>query len=87
MQSNNPSLGVAIDRLRAFLLKHPNLVVLTGAGIRPASGIPTYRDRAGTWTRNTPIQHRDFLLYEATRQRYGARSYSGWPAVSQRAGG
>lgn len=31
--------------------------------------------------RNTPIQHRDFLLHEAARKRYWARSYSGWPAV------
>jgi len=75
-------LELAIDQLRAFLNAYPNLVALTGAGISAASGIPTYRDRTGTWTRNTPIQHRDFLLHEATRQRYWARSYSGWPAVS-----
>lgn len=73
--------GLATERLLAFISEHPNLVVLTGAGISAASGIPTYRDHAGTWTRNTPIQHRDFLQHEATRRRYWTRSFSGWPAV------
>lgn len=82
MHSDKLPPAIAIERLLAFIDEHRNLVVLTGAGISAASGIPTYRDSAGTWTRNTPIQHRDFLLHEATRQRYWARSYSGWPAVS-----
>ena len=82
MHSDELPLGIAIERLLAFIDEHRNLAVLTGAGISAASGIPTYRDSAGTWTRNAPIQHRDFLLHEATRQRYWARSYSGWPAVS-----
>lgn len=64
-----------------FLAGHPRLVVLTGAGISAASGIPTYRDATGTWLRSRPIQHREFVSDERQRKRYWARSISGWPAV------
>ena len=67
--------------LTRFLEAHPRLVVLTGAGVSAASGIPTYRDAAGTWLRSTPIQHREFVSDERQRKRYWARSISGWPAV------
>jgi NAD-dependent SIR2 family protein deacetylase len=64
-----------------FLEAHPRLVVVTGAGISAASGIPTYRDAAGRWLRAQPIQHREFVTDERQRKRYWARSISGWPAV------
>ena len=69
--------------LREFLLANPRTVILTGAGISLASGIPTYRDSSGKWQRNDPIQHRDFVDKPASRQRYWARSYAGWPAVGK----
>ncbi len=67
--------------LNRFLEAHPRLVVLTGAGVSAASGIPTYRDAAGRWLRSQPIQHRAFISDERQRKRYWARSISGWPAV------
>ena len=67
--------------LTRFLEAHPRLVVLTGAGVSAASGIPTYRDAAGTWLRSSPIQHREFVSDEGQRKRYWARSISGWPVV------
>jgi NAD-dependent SIR2 family protein deacetylase len=66
-----------------FLDAHPRLLVLTGAGCSVSSGIPTYRDHAGQWQRNTPIQHADFVRFEVSRKRYWARSLAGWPAVSK----
>lgn len=75
-------LGSSED-LRAFIAAHPSLFVITGAGISNASGIPTYRDEIGTWKGNTPIQHGEFLADEATRKRYWARSFRGWPTVSK----
>ena len=69
--------------LRDFLVANPRAVILTGAGISLASGIPTYRDSSGKWQRNDPIQHRDFVEKPASRQRYWARSYAGWPAVGK----
>ena len=70
-----------IDALTSFLIDHPRLVVLTGAGISAASGIPTYRDEHGTWQHRNPIQEQAFLREEDTRRRYWARSWYGWPQI------
>lgn len=74
--------SATFDQLQEFVQQHSRLLVLTGAGISAASGIPTYRNSAGQWLRNAPIQHRDFVQNLAARQRYWARSFAGWPAVS-----
>lgn len=70
-----------VDDMVAFVAAHPGLFVITGAGISHASGIPTYRDAIGTWKSNTPIQHGEFIRDPATRRRYWARSFRGWPNV------
>jgi NAD-dependent SIR2 family protein deacetylase len=67
--------------LTEFLDNHPRVLVLTGAGISQASGIPTYRDNTGKWLSPTPIQERGFLTNAHTRQRYWVRSYYGWPLI------
>jgi len=67
--------------LADFLIDHPRVVVLTGAGVSVASGIPTYRDQHGTWLHRAPIQERAFLQDEHTRRRYWARSWHGWPVM------
>ena len=56
-------------------------MVLTGAGISAASGIPTYRDGDGRWTGRDPIKDQEFVADPARRQRYWARSMMGWPLV------
>lgn len=68
-------------QLRDTLSRWPRVIVLTGAGISIASGIPAYRDHSGRWLHSTPIQHREFLAEPRVRQRYWARSLAGWPAV------
>lgn len=70
-----------VDELVSFVQHHPRLLVITGAGCSQPSGIPTYRNDKGEWQRSTPIQHNDFISKNATRKRYWARSYSGWPAI------
>ncbi len=70
-----------ISQLAKFLDANPRLLVLTGAGCSAASGIPTYRDNEGAWQRSNPITHQDFISQPASRQRYWARSYVGWPPV------
>lgn len=58
-------------------------VVLTGAGLSTASGIPAYRDAAGQWQHAAPIQHQAFLRDASVRRRYWARSFVGWPRFAQ----
>jgi NAD-dependent SIR2 family protein deacetylase len=70
------------SRLVEFLQLHPKLVVLSGAGISVASGIPAYRDGLGQWQHRKPIQHNDFVNHAATRRRYWARSMAGWPTIN-----
>ncbi len=72
----------AADPLTAFVLKHPRLFVLTGAGISTGSGIPGYRDDDGAWQRPPPITLQAFLGNETSRRRYWARSLLGWPLIS-----
>ena len=71
------------DRLEATLGPAARWLVITGAGVSAASGIPTYRDDSGTWLRSDPIQHQDFVQSAFTRRRYWARSMVGWPLVAR----
>jgi len=67
------------DRLLAMLRDVPRLVVLTGAGLSTASGIPDYRSPGRPDYR--PLQHGEFVAHEAVRRRYWARSFVGWPRM------
>jgi len=68
--------------LARFLARHSRVLVLTGAGLSTASGIPGYRDKDGVRRGRTPIQGPEFRRNEATRRRYWARSMVGWATVS-----
>ena len=74
---------VFAEMLAAFLARHPNTLVLTGAGLSTASGIPDYRDRDGVRRGRQPIQGPEFRKLEAVRRRYWARSMVGWPTLAQ----
>jgi len=71
-----------LDTLTAFF-EEGSTLVLTGAGISEASGIPTYRDHSGKWKRSNPIQHQEFISNPYKRQRYWARSMVGWRPVEK----
>ncbi|MBT8087828.1 MAG: NAD-dependent protein deacetylase [Gammaproteobacteria bacterium] len=61
-----------------FLDRHESLVVVSGAGVSTASGIPDYRDRNGDWKHAEPIRYQEFVRDVDYRRRYWARSYVGW---------
>ncbi|WP_286240274.1 NAD-dependent protein deacetylase [Neptuniibacter halophilus] len=69
------------EQLADFIHNHPDLVVLTGAGVSTDSGIPAYRDRDGKWQHSAPVQHKEYMQSHYARQRYWARSLIGWPLI------
>lgn len=80
-----PAHDEDIEKINNFINSANNLLILTGAGISTESGIPDYRSEGvGLYARSSrrPIQYQDFVKREATRKRYWARNYVGWPRFS-----
>ncbi len=77
--------GPAIDQLEQFLTRQRQVLVLTGAGLSTASGIPDYRDHDGVRRGRLPVQGPEFRRHDAVRRRYWARSMVGWPTLAQAA--
>jgi NAD-dependent SIR2 family protein deacetylase len=75
--AGQPVLGDLAD-LRHFVIRNRRLVVLTGAGCSTESGIPDYRDSAGAWKGQTPVEFLPFMREASVRSRYWARSLIGW---------
>ena len=71
--------------LAEFLERHPRALVLTGAGLSTASGIPDYRDRDGVRRGRLPIQGPEFRRSPDVQRRYWARSMVGWPLMARAA--
>ncbi len=59
--------GDAIDRLRGMVEAAESVVAFTGAGISTESGIPDFRSPGGIWSKNQPIDFRDFMASEEMR--------------------
>jgi NAD-dependent SIR2 family protein deacetylase len=75
--------GGASAGLADFVVRHPRLLVLTGAGCSTASGIPDYRGADGRLKARQPLLYADFVRSAGARRRYWARSMLGWPRVAQ----
>ena len=71
------------EQLAVFLERHSRTLVLTGAGLSTASGIPDYRDRDGVRRGRLPIQGPEFRRDPAVQRRYWARSMVGWPVLTK----
>jgi NAD-dependent SIR2 family protein deacetylase len=72
-----------LRQLAGFIESHRRVLVLTGAGMSTASGIPDYRDRDGVRRGRPPVQGPEFRKHEAVRRRYWARSMAGYPTLSK----
>ena len=55
-----------MERLRASR----SILVVCGAGVSTASGIPDFRGPGGVWTRRRPVHYDEFLASEAARVEY-----------------
>lgn len=60
-----------------FFENHKKIVILTGAGVSTASGIPDYRDESGAWKHSRPMEFQDFISSDYSRRRYWTRSAIG----------
>jgi NAD-dependent deacetylase len=57
------------------------VVVLTGAGLSTASGIPDFRSPGGRWSRYRPVTIQEFLASEDDRVRYWRYKGETWEVI------
>jgi len=63
-----------VERLRAA----ERILVVSGAGVSTASGIPDFRGPGGVWTRRRPVYYDEFLASEAARVEYWDFKLESW---------
>ena len=57
------------------------VVVLTGAGLSTASGIPDFRSPGGRWSQYRPVTIQEFLATEEARERYWRYKGETWQLI------
>lgn len=72
-----------MDRLAQTWREAGKVVVLTGAGLSTASGIPDFRSPGGRWERYQPTPIQEFLASEAARIAYWRYKEETWKVISQ----
>jgi NAD-dependent deacetylase len=68
-----------VERLRASR----RILVVSGAGVSTASGIPDFRGPGGVWTRRRPVYYDEFLASEAARVEYWDYKLETWEIYQQ----
>lgn len=65
--------GQSIEHLKEMVAEANNVVAFTGAGISTECGIPDFRSPGGFWTKNRPIDFREFVADPASRREAWSR--------------
>jgi NAD-dependent deacetylase len=72
-----------LDELAERWLKAERVVILTGAGISTASGIPDFRSPGGRWERYQPVPIHEFLASEEKRAEYWRYKGETWKVIRE----
>jgi NAD-dependent deacetylase len=72
----------AVSQIARFWSGAERVVVLTGAGISTASGIPDFRSPGGRWERYQPVSIQDFLASEEARREYWRYKSDTWQLIT-----
>lgn len=59
-----------VELLASALARATRILVITGAGVSTASGIPDYRGPQGVWNTRRPVFYNDFMRSAASRRAY-----------------
>ena len=70
-----------VDALARAWRMAGRVVVLTGAGLSTASGIPDFRSPGGRWSRYRPVTIQEFLASEDDRERYWRYKGETWDVI------
>ncbi len=71
----------ALERLADIWRRARRVVVLTGAGLSTASGIPDFRSPGGRWERYQPVPLPEFLASERARETYWRYKGETWQLI------
>lgn len=67
--------------LANFWQQSSRVVVLTGAGLSTASGIPDFRSPGGRWENDQPVTIQEFMASEASREEYWRYKGETWQVI------
>jgi NAD-dependent deacetylase len=70
-----------LDTLAGLWRDADSVVVLTGAGLSTASGIPDFRSPGGRWERYQPVPLPQFLASERAREEYWRYKGETWQVI------
>jgi NAD-dependent deacetylase len=74
-------MSAPLDALAAAWRDARRVVVLTGAGMSTASGIPDFRSPGGRWARYRPVTIQEFVASEDDRVRYWRYKGETWEVI------
>ncbi len=76
-------MATTTEALVSFLRPARRILVITGAGISTASGIPDFRGPHGIWKKRQPVFFEDFLASEEKRTEYWDYKSEGYELYHQ----